>query len=40
MPINSALRTLCSTTGHFLQRGLLRQHFFFGLMSSNWLDFK
>ena len=30
-PLSSALRTLCSTRGHFLQRGLLRQHFFFGV---------
>ena len=32
MPLSSALRTLCSTSGQRLHRGLLRQHFFFGFM--------
>ena len=31
-PNSSALCTLCSTTGQRLHLGLLRQHFFFGLM--------
>jgi hypothetical protein len=39
IPLCSALRTLCNTTGHRLQRGLLRQHFFLGLRSANVLDF-
>ena len=34
-PASSALRTLCSTTGQRLHRGLLRQHFFFGLADSS-----
>src|ERR1700754_1590340 len=38
-PDSSALRTLCRTTGQRLQRGLLRQHFFFGLIPTNLLDF-
>src|SRR4051794_27894147 len=38
-PDSSALRTLCSTTGQRLHRGLLRQHFFFGLSPANLLDF-
>ena len=39
-PLRSALRTLCTTTGQRLQRGLLRQHFFFGLRSASLLGFK
>lgn len=31
-PNSSALCTLCSTNGQRLHLGLLRQHFFFGLM--------
>jgi len=30
----------CTTTGHRLQRGLLRQHFFLGLRSNSSLGFK
>ena len=33
------MRTLLSTSGQRLQRGLLRQHFFFGLRLPNLLDF-
>jgi hypothetical protein len=39
MPLNCALRTLWTTTGQRLQRGLLRQHFFFGFSSASLLDF-
>src|SRR5882724_3341481 len=38
-PASSALRTSCSTTGQRLHRGLLRQHFSFGLNPANLLDF-
>jgi hypothetical protein len=38
-PDSSALRTLCRTTGQRLQRGLLRPHFFFGLIPTKLLDF-
>lgn len=40
IPLRSALRTWCTTTGQRLHRGLLRQHFFLGLRSSSLLDFK
>lgn len=40
IPFSSALRTLCSTNGQRLQRGLLRQHFFLGLMSASLRGFK
>jgi hypothetical protein len=38
-PLSSALRTLCSTNGQRLHRGLERQHFFLGLALANLLDF-
>ena len=38
-PLNSALCTLLMTTGQRLQRGLLRQHFFFGFWAASLLGF-
>lgn len=35
----SALSTLCTTSGQRLHLGLLRQHFFFGFISANFVDF-
>ena len=35
IPLCAAFCTLCRTSGHFLHRGLLRQHFFFGLAKSS-----
>jgi len=40
VPLRSALRIWCTTTGHRLQRGVLRQHFFLGLRSNSSLGFK
>ena len=39
MPLRSALRTWWTTTGQRLQRGLLRQHFFFGVRSASLVGF-
>lgn len=39
MPFNWALWTLCNTSGHRLQRGLERQHFFFGFALANFSNF-
>lgn len=38
-PWCAAFWTLCSTSGHRLHRGLLRQHFFFGFAPASLLAF-
>ena len=39
MPLSSALRTLLTTTGQRVHRGLLRQHFFFAFEDTSLLTF-